>query len=161
MRETELTGASLDRRDAKRSQRLPRGLRTCVITVVLAVAVTLSTASGAFADPPPPTPGTVVQCTFDGGKDGRTTCHTTTTTVAGPYCFDDAVTLASYGSPIVVYNVTIVVAVATYAGDVVAGDRVVDGSGAVYYTAVRRHAKLLSDGASGKFYRYFTPVDSC
>jgi hypothetical protein len=129
------------------------------IVVVLAVALALSAASGARADPPPPPPGTVVQCTY--GKDGRTTCHTTTNTVDGPFCFDDATTIASYGSPIVVYNVTIVVSVATYAGNVVAGDRLVDASGAVYYTAVRPHAKLLSDGASGKSYRYFTPVDSC
>ena len=129
---------------------------------MLAIAAALSAAGGALADPPPPTPGTVVQCTFDKGKDGGTTCLTTTTYVDGPFCYDDAATIAVYGSPIVVYNVEVVVSVAKYAGNVVDGDPIVDASGAVYYPAVRPHANLLYDsGPHASFYRLFNLVDSC
>jgi hypothetical protein len=130
--------------------------------VVLVLVVALASAGAALADPPPPPPGTVVQCSFENGKNGGTTCLTTTTTVDGPFCFDDAGTVAIYGSPIVVYDVEVVVSSTKYMGNAVAGDPVVDSSGAVYYSAVRPHANLVYDsGPHASFYRLVNPVESC
>jgi hypothetical protein len=135
-------------------------LKLPVAALVLVVGLAL--AGAALADPPPPPPGTVVQCSFESGKNGGTTCLTTTTTVDGPFCFDDDATIAIYGSPIVVYNVEVVVSTAKYAGNAVDGDPVVTSSGAVYYPGVRPHANLIYDsGPHGSFYRLVNAVASC
>jgi hypothetical protein len=149
------------RRRADHDVRRPRSPR--LLLAALAALAALASAGAALADPPPPPPGTFLQCTFDNGKNGGTTCVTTTNTVDGPFCFDDATTIATYGSPVVVYDVEVVVSTQKYPGNAVTGTPVVDSNGtALYYTAVKPHANLVYDsGPHASFYRLVNAVDSC
>jgi hypothetical protein len=137
-------------------------LKRCVFLAATCGTLALATnAFGGVADLP--TPGVFVQCTFATGSGGATTtCVTTTVTVDGPACFDDDATIAAYGSPIVRYDVTQVAFVTRYAGNATAGSQVTDETGQTYYTAMKPHAKIVSQ--SGPFasgVRFTFLVDSC